>query len=289
MSDADAIHTHLQWLRLRGLRPATITARRGALLRLQRALPDTLLVATEDDLQTWQQNLRLGIHGLSTETAHVAQFYRWSVRSHHRADDPTAILVRPRTPASVPRPISEADLRMALACAPDRIRPWLILAGWCGLRAREIALLERADIHDQDDPPTLFVRDGKGGKQRVVPLPRTVAAELMACGLPARGALFRRADDTPGPITPARLSKVASNYLHSIGLQATLHSLRHRYATVSYQATHDLLLVRDYLGHTDAQTTAGYAKINPAAPAALLLALNGSLASSTSGRAKPAA
>ncbi len=38
-----------------------------------------------------------------------------------------------------------------------------------------------------------------------------------------------------------------------------------------------MLLVRDYLGHTDAKTTAGYAKINPAAPAALMEALDGSL------------
>ena len=279
MSTAEALQAHLQWLRLRGLRPATVKSRRGAVLRLQRALPCALLDVTEDDLQKWQEGLRLGVYALSTETAHVAQFYRWAVRTHHRIDDPTGILIRPRIPASVPRPISEADLRMALACAPDRIRPWLVLAGWCGLRAREIALLERPDIRDQDDPPTLFVRDGKGGKQRVVPLPRTVIAELMAWGMPARGALFRRADDTPGPLSPGRLSKVAAEYLHSIGLQATLHSLRHRYATVSYQATHDLLLVRDYLGHESTNTTAGYAKINPAAPAALLAALNGSLSS----------
>jgi len=48
-----------------------------------------------------------------------------------------------------------------------------------------------------------------------------------------------------------------------------LHQLRHRYATVAYQATHDLLLVRDYMGHESTQTTAGYAKINPQAPGSL--------------------
>jgi len=274
---AQLIQAHLEWLRLRGLRPATIKSRRGALLRLQRALPCPLLDATEDDLQKWQEGLRLGPHALSTETAHVAQFFHWAQRHGHRADDPAELLPRPRTPNMLPRPISEADLRMALACAPDRIRPWLILAGWCGLRAREIALLERSDIRDQDDPPTLFVRDGKGGKQRVVPLPRTVARELASLRLPARGPVFRRADGLAGGIPPARLSKVAAMYLHSIGVPATLHHLRHRYASLAYQVTHDLLLVRDYMGHENTNTTAGYAKINPQAPDALMAALDGSL------------
>lgn len=274
---ATLVRSHLEWMRMRGLRPATIRARRQALDRLARALSHPLVDATADDLRLWQERLTLGPYALSTETTHAAQFYHWAQRHGHRADDPAELLPRPRTPKMLPRPISEADLRMALACAPDRIRPWLILAGWCGLRAREVALLERADIRDQDDPPTLFVRDGKGGKQRVVPLPRTVARELASLRLPARGPVFRRADGLPGGVPPGRLSKIASDYLRSIGVPATLHQLRHRYASVAYQATHDLLLVRDYLGHESANTTAGYAKINPQAPASLLAALDGSL------------
>lgn len=274
---AQLIQSHLEWLRIRGLRPATIKSRRGALLRLQRALTCPLIDATDEDLRLWQERLKLGPHALGTETAHVAQFFHWAQRHGHRPDNPAELLPRPKIPRMLPRPISEADLRMALACAPDRIRPWLILAGWCGLRAREIALLERSDIRDQDDPPTLFVRDGKGGKQRVVPLPRSVARELASLRLPARGPVFRRADGRPGGIPPARLSKVAAMYLQSIGVPATLHQLRHRYASLAYQVTHDLLLVRDYMGHENTNTTAGYAKINPAAPAALMAALDGSL------------
>ncbi len=274
---ATLVRSHLEWLRMRGLRPATIRARRQALDRLARALASPLVDATADDLRLWQERLTLGPYGLSNETVQVAQFYHWAQRHGHRADDPAELLPRVKTPKMLPRPISEADLRMALACAPDRIRPWLILAGWCGLRAREVALLERAHIRDQDDPPTLFVRDGKGGKQRVVPLPRTVARELASLRLPARGPVFRRADGLPGGVPPGRLSKIASDYLRSIGVPATLHQLRHRYASLAYQATHDLLLVRDYLGHESANTTAGYAKINPQAPASLMAALDGSL------------
>jgi len=268
---------HLEWLRVRGLRPLTIKARRNCLTRTARRLPCPLIEVTADQLRQWQEGLHLGRHALSTETAQVAEFYKWAMRHGHRPDNPADLLPRVKIPPSLPRPISEADLRMALACAPDRIRPWLVLAGWCGLRAAEIAKLERADIRDQDDPPTLFVRDGKGGKQRVVPLPASVAAELHRCRLPTRGPMFRRADGYPAVTSPARVSKVTSDYLHSIGIDATLHQLRHRYATVAYAATHDLLLVGDYLGHSSMRTTAGYAKINPVAPEALLAALNGSL------------
>jgi len=268
---------HLSWVRVRGLRDSTIKARRNALGRLGRRLPCPLIEVTADQLRQWQEGLRMGPHGLSTETAHVAEFYKWAMRHGHRPDNPADLLPRVKIPPSLPRPISEADLRMALACAPERIRPWLILAGWCGLRAREIALLERSDIRDQDDPPTLFVRDGKGGKQRVVPLPRSVIDELMAARLPRRGPVFLRGDDRPGSINPAHLSKIVADYMRSIGVDATLHQLRHRYATVAYQATHDLLLVRDYLGHESTNTTAGYAKINPQAPEAFLAAFDNSL------------
>jgi len=40
-----------------------------------------------------------------------------------------------------PRPVSEDDLVLALATANDRVRPWLALAAFAGLRAIEIANL----------------------------------------------------------------------------------------------------------------------------------------------------
>ena len=58
-----------------------------------------------------------------------------------------------------------AALLSALDSAPPRIRLWLVLAAWCGLRAREIALLRAESIRLDAEPPFLIVssESAKGG------------------------------------------------------------------------------------------------------------------------------
>ncbi len=54
------IQSHLEWVRVRGLRAATIKARRGALARTARKLPCPLIEVTADQLRQWQEGLHLG-------------------------------------------------------------------------------------------------------------------------------------------------------------------------------------------------------------------------------------
>ena len=148
----------------------------------------------------------------------------------------------------------------ALAHAGERVRPWLVLAGWAGLRAREIAYLRRECILDTHAPPQLLVdaRAGKGRAERLVPASAFVLAELRAAGLPASGYVFRRRDGRPGPIAPHLVSHLAGECLREAGTSATLHQLRHRFLTLAYQQTRDLRLVQELAGHATPQTTAGY-------------------------------
>jgi integrase/recombinase XerD len=60
--------------------------------------------------------------------------------------DPTADILRPRMPRAVPRPISDADLIDALDQASPDVRAMLACAAYQGLRAKEIAGLQRDDI-----------------------------------------------------------------------------------------------------------------------------------------------
>lgn len=251
--------SHLTWLRLRGLRPATITHRQYAIRRLIASLaPVEVPRATADDLDRWQRALRLGTHAHANEVAQVRCFYRWAHTSGLLDPDPSTVLIVPRVPRGVPHPISEADLDIAMATAPHRIRPWLVLAGWAGLRAGEIARLERGDVHDDGIPPRITV-SGKGGHHRVVPASPFVLDELRRAGLPSRGVVFPRYDGRRGSNTAASVSHLANRHLHRVGLDATLHSLRHRFASRIYQGTLDLRLTQEMLGHANPATTAVYA------------------------------
>src|SRR5438045_3742893 len=98
----------------------------------------------------------------------------------------------------------------------------------------------------------------KGRSERVIPLSAFAVAELVPV-LPAAGWVFRRMDGRPGPNTPGLISHLANAHLHECGVAASLHQLRHRFATQAYQASRDLRAVQSMMGHTRPETTAGYA------------------------------
>jgi len=254
---------HLAWMRLRGLADTTITTRRQILGRLERHATIPALRLSELELDYYQRAfLPASSSSRRVAVSHICAFYRWALRQRLIKTDPTLLVVFPKKPRRLPRPILEDSLKMAILNAPHRIRPWLILAAYAGLRAAEIASLERSDVMDQQQPAVLLVH-GKGSKDRIVPMNATVTHALAVYGMPARGPLFGRADGFPGPNTAGNLSHVANVYLRSVGAGATLHQLRHRFATQTYRLSHDLLLVGALLGHSDPSTTAVYAAFAP--------------------------
>lgn len=261
---------HLDWLRMRGRADGTIYQRRRTVLRLRSALAATgvsLLDAEPADLLAWRSGLAIADPSVRTTVAHVRDWYGWLTAEGYRLDNPARRLPVPRRERSLPRPIGEDELMKALRFAPPRVRPWLVLAGWCGLRAREIAWLRRDAVLDRMAPPLIVVRaaTAKGGHERVVPMPPFVVSELRPV-LPASGWAFPRGDGQPGPNGPWMVSQLAAQVIRQSGTDATLHQLRHRYATMMYETSgHDLRLVQEVLGHQNPETTAIYTLLRPAA------------------------
>ena len=268
------VAAHLRQLQLAGRSPATVYARRRALARLRAALGVPLLEASPAGLMAWRAGLAVLPGTVTDYVCHAREFYAWAVAGGLLEDSPAAGLPVPARVRRLPRPVAEADLFAAVAGAPPRIRPWLVLAGWAGLRACEIAGLRREQVLDTARPPVLViaVEATKGRRERVVPLCEFALGELLPC-LPAAGWVFRRLDGAPGPNSAARVSQLANRYLHQAGTAASLHQLRHRFGTEAYRARRDLRLVQELLGHADPATTAGYAAIAPADAAAVVDAL----------------
>ncbi len=256
------IEAHLDSLRLRGLtEETTIYDRRRALHRMARALRSPLIAADEVALLAWRRGLDVSPASAAQYVTHAREFYAWAQTAGLREDNPAAGLPVPRLGRRIPRPISEDDLMAALDSAPRRIRLWLVLAAWCGLRAKEIALLRVGCIQIAAEPPVLLVAADatKGVRERVVPLCAFAVSEVRAAGLPGSGYAFRREDGQPGPNSPNQVSHVANRHLHAMGIAATLHQLRHRFGTQTYRASRDLRMTQELLGHARPDTTAGYA------------------------------
>jgi site-specific recombinase XerD len=242
----------------RGLSSRTITERDRALDLLSRRLEDVPLVAaTRDDIDDFLDSRPISKRTRAVYLSHLHAFYAWALDEGHADADPTARIIRPRLPRMIPRPIPDDDLLHALRTAPPRMRAWLSLGAYEGLRCKEIAGVRREDVLDRHSPPLLRIWKGKGDHQAVLPLnPETLAA-LRLYGLPARGYVFTGPGG--GPMKAKTVSAVGNRYLHSIGITATMHQLRHWFGTAVWAETKDMRVTQEMMRHASPATTAGYA------------------------------
>ena len=135
---------------------------------------------------------------------------------------------------------------MEMATTSERLM--IRLGAECGLRRGEIARVHSDDVVADNAGRSLIVR-GKGDKQRIVPLPDDLAGIIMD----ARGYLFP--GRFGGHVEESYIGDHISRLLPD-GYAA--HTLRHRFATTAYAATHDLFVVAELLGHESVETTEHY-------------------------------
>jgi len=275
MSDVqEPVRMHLRHLKLEGKSPVTIYHRERALARLAAALaPCPLAEATADMLYEWRAGLNVAGPTVAGYVSHVQGFYEWALSRSYVAANPAGRIPVPPVPRRLPHPISEEDLAAAMECASGRVRIWLIFAGWCGLRAKEIAGLRAENLCLRGEHPHVLVvlETTKGRIEHRIPVCPSAAAELAAARLPAIGLLFRRADGAP--LRPWMVSKLCNEHLHDLGIASTLHDLRARFATRSYEVNHDIRSVQEMLGHARVETTVIYTYVGQAAQAAIVGAI----------------
>jgi len=269
-----ALSEHLDHLRMRDLATTHIRTRQRSVHRMATFLGRDALTATTEEIKDYLRRMpRTTARSRYAEISHLSCFYQWAYTYSFLGKDPMLTIPRPRLPRLLPRPMCEADVQVAIESAPARTRLWLVLAAYQGLRACEIAALERSDVLDTIPAPALIAH-GKGRKDRVVPLCERASAELRVYGLPVRGPVFPRLDGRAGPTTANRVSAVTNGYLHGLGITDTLHTLRHRAATGWYAASQDILVVGALLGHSDPSTTASYAAFSNVRALAAVQALD---------------
>lgn len=261
MSDGGLIGGYTLHLERRNLSPRSIVMYRGILARADDWCGG-LTTATRRQLEAWLDSLPLAPRARYTYISALHGFYVWALSEDLATADPTLKIARPKLPQTVPRPISSADLEQAIRLANRRMRLWLCLAAYQGLRCQEIAGVTVDDVLLGYDPPALIVAAGKGRKERVVPLhPETIMA-FADFRLPRAGFAFCR-QDRPGskePVKAHRVSELVAEYLHGLGINATAHQLRHWFGTSVYAVSLDLRLTQELMGHAHPSTTAGYVK-----------------------------
>lgn len=179
----------------------------------------------------------------------------------------------------------EDEFELALHCADEPIRTWLLLAGYLGLRAMEVAAIRREDVTEAGGRLVLSGM-GKGRKPFRLPVPREVAPYLLP-HLVRLGPLWR--NSTGRQVTAYGVSRDVSRFMHSIGLPYGLHSLRHRFGTRFYAATRDALLTQEVMRHSSLNTTRLYVQMQQDEAAAALDELSTTLRPKTARKPRKAA
>ncbi len=220
--------------------------------------PASPIEATPAQIDAWLDSRQLSARTRYSYVSHLHGFYEWAVIYEHADRDPTLRVIRPRFPNSIPRPIPDDELAHALRMAAPRERAVMALAAFHGLRAFEIARLQREDILDMNDPPVLIVAEGKGGHQRVLPLHPQAWGLIRAWAAGRRHGWLFVDERTGRNVEPWAVSHWVNALLHDMGSASTLHSLRHWYGTKVYGVSKDLRVTQALLGHSSPNTTVGY-------------------------------
>ncbi len=236
-------------LKAAGLSAQTIKSRRYKMVHLAALLmpsgPED--VTTEQIVQVfarqqWKPETRKAYRNT------ISSFFRWLHKSGRRSDDPSLDVPRVKKPHAHPRPCPDRYIASAMEMATSSERLMIRLGAECGLRRGEIARVHSDDVVADSAGHSLIVR-GKGDKQRIVPLPDDLAAIVMD----ANGYLFP--GRFGGHVEESYIGDHISRLLPD-GYAA--HTLRHRFATTAYAATHDLFVVAELLGHESVETTEHY-------------------------------
>ena len=197
---------------------------------------------------------------------------------------PVFDLVRPAKRHTLPNVLAVAEVHQLLAAVRDaQARMTLTVIYSCGLRLSEGITLRTSDIDRAR--MVIHVRAGKGGRDRYVPLPLRTLDLLSAYWRavpPARrraaergGWLFPNREAT-GPLHPSNLQKTFTAVLQASGLtkHASIHTLRHAYATHLLECGVHLRTIQELLGHRSPATTAVYTHITPIVTSALHATVN---------------
>ncbi len=152
---------------------------------------------------------------------------------------------------------SDKDLARLLEVADPREKLIVLLGAHAGLRAADIAALERSDVDLSNHK--LRVKHGKGGKARTVTLSDSLLEAVMGfTPMHRKPTLLGVGEQRLWQIMTALCAR-ASNVEQTIK-PLGVHSLRHSSGTRLYLETGDLMLVRDHLGHSSVSTSERYAK-----------------------------
>jgi integrase/recombinase XerD len=214
----------------------------------------------------------------------VRMLLAWAARAKRITMNPAAELQLPRLPKRLPRAVLSVSEMERVLAQPDlstalglRDRAILEVLYSTGIRRMELIGIDGTDLDVERG--TLFIREGKGKKDRVVPIGERairwterylddVRPQLIEQSARrsvrnrSTNALFLSAHGTR--LKPGKLTDRLHEYLRKAGIEkpGSVHIFRHTMATLMHDAGADIRDLQEMLGHAQLSTTEIYTHVS---------------------------
>lgn len=246
----DQLADYERWLRNRGLSRKTVELRTAFALRWLN-IWGTLTPSTEEIVRWLDQ-----YSGWTRRTyhSHLHSIFGWLTDTGLLAHSPLAGVRRNRSPQPRPRPLSAVEVRRALDTDDERLRAFLMLGLYAGLRAHEIAKIHGHDV----DESAIYVL-GKGGQGASVP----THPELwgLAQQMPRTGHWFPSSHRSREHISASLVGHAVSNHFRRLGIEGSIHRTRATYGTNLLRNGVNLRVIQDLMRHSALSSTEHYLSV----------------------------
>lgn len=254
-----------QWLRSKRYSESTITTYSEALksfLIFYREKP--IAAITNEDLIIYNNNYILEKKlsaSYQNQTVNALKLFFQTIRDTKMMVDK---IHRPKREKALPNVLSKEEVKLILnAHSNIKHRTMLSMLYSCGLRRSELLHLKPKDIDSKRG--IVLIRQSKGKKDRIAPLSPKILEMLRTYYSAFRPTTWLFEGQIAGEsYSEKSLQSIFKQALQKAGINkpATLHWLRHSYATHLLESGTDLRYIQELLGHSSSRTTEIYTHVS---------------------------
>ena len=283
------LDAYCEWALAAGFSPHTMATRRAAVLRFIVWCDERSITAptqiTRSVLERYQRTLHQYRKSNGAPLSVIAQlgllnaltaWFRWMVRSHHLLHNPAADLELPKKPKALPKtilsvPQVETILNQADATTLLGIRNRAVMEVFysSGIRRMELMGLKLYDLDTERG--TLMIRQGKGRKDRFIPIGSRACAWVDKYLVEVRPEIVAGYDDQTlflddfgQPMSARFLGDLMRRHVEAAGITTpgACHVFRHAMATHMLENGADIRFIQAMLGHANLETTQIYTQVS---------------------------
>jgi integrase/recombinase XerD len=282
------LERHLDYIRMRNYSEATIKTRRvhiGFFLRwcTDRGIAEPFEV-TRTVLEAYQRHVfhyrkkngePLAFTGQQDRLVPLRVWFKWMARQHHILHNPASELEMPKLGFRLPKAVltateAEQILAQPKIHEPLGLRDRAILETFysTGMRRVELANIKLWDLDAERG--TVTIRQGKGKKDRVIPLGDRASLWVHKYVMDARPHLVAEPDEgfvflsnAGEPLALDYLTELARGYVEASGIpkRGACHLWRHTMATLMLEGGADIRFIQAMLGHSKLESTQVYTHV----------------------------